>query len=956
MLFPVACFAQRQSELSTSPQARSLSNIAFDYYQKGDYTKAIEYEGKALVIAEGVSAYLQCAISYGNLCTYYKSIGNITEAKYYINKALCYLDKSPDDAVYIHLMSELSDCYLQSGEYESALVLVNEMLPLLNEQTEEYSTFMLNLSNCYYYMGDYNKSIEILSDLLAKEENKSNNDWLFISSLLHNLAMSYQKMGKIRDAIWNEERSMQIKEDFWGNNHIKCAESMYFLGYLYLTVCNHDKATKLAENAARIIKRERGTLNIDYLDALRTLSLAYTDLKKKLETQQEILEILSIASWGQPNKYVYSCLNLAETYSKMDDKKKMEETVDLIRNNQNVQKFLEKDHRCYIQYLNRLAGCYFNLSDYEKAVAIGEEMLEKCKSIYGDNVGYYSDCIMTLYMIYTKAQKIDDSLKLLKNTRLFELLDSELKKNTSLLSYQNRISYWKQNSGIFCYFIPLIALGTNDDYFISLAYDISALKTKGYLLNYETNMSDLIKKHGDAAMKRLYDSYLSNRSLLSREYEESRKDSISKVLYEQEDRIWQNLKKQNLIERTDVTWRDIQENLNDEDIAIEFISSHDDKGTPYNMALLLRKNYSSPKLIYLENFPKIKKYSLKNETDSLFLTIWEPMMEDLDGVKNIYFSPSDMIYNTPIEYLADLKGQSMNERYNIYRLSSTQKLVDPRKVIKYETSVLYGGLNYEWEMSNSFAGRKNNHRQMQMDRGLELSLTNRSGFEPLPNTIKEVNEIAGILSKSNVSCVTYTGSDGIEESFKNLSEKRCNIIHIATHGMFVDLDTDNAFLSANNLGFIDDKRSFLYEEDAALARSFLVMSRGNGLSQHCVIPPGIDDGILTAQEIANIDLEGIDLVVLSACQSALGIINNEGVYGLQRGFKKAGANTILMSLDKVDDEATKILMVEFYRNLMDGKTKHQSLKDAQKFLRQVDNGKYDNPEYWASFIMLDGLN
>ena len=152
MLFPVACFAQRQSELSTSPQARYLSNIAFDYYQKGDYTKAIEYEGKALVIAEGVSAYLQCAISYGNLCTYYKSIGNITEAKYYINKALCYLDKSPDDAVYIHLMSELSDCYLQSGEYESALVLVNEMLPLLNEQTEEYSTFMLNLSNCYYYI------------------------------------------------------------------------------------------------------------------------------------------------------------------------------------------------------------------------------------------------------------------------------------------------------------------------------------------------------------------------------------------------------------------------------------------------------------------------------------------------------------------------------------------------------------------------------------------------------------------------------------------------------------------------------------------------------------------------------------------------------------------------------------------------------------------------------------
>ena len=83
---------------------------------------------------------------------------------------------------------------------------------------------------------------------------------------------------------------------------------------------------------------------------------------------------------------------------------------------------------------------------------------------------------------------------------------------------------------------------------------------------------------------------------------------------------------------------------------------------------------------------------------------------------------------------------------------------------------------------------------------------------------------------------------------------------------------------------------------------------------------------------------------------------DDSIMGLQRGFKIAGANTILMSIDKVDDEATKILMVEFYRNLMRGNTKHQSLKDAQKHLRQVENGKYDKPEYWASFIMLDGLN
>ena len=117
------------------------------------------------------------------------------------------------------------------------------------------------------------------------------------------------------------------------------------------------------------------------------------------------------------------------------------------------------------------------------------------------------------------------------------------------------------------------------------------------------------------------------------------------------------------------------------------------------------------------------------------------------------------------------------------------------------------------------------------------------------------------------------------------------------------------------------------------------------------------DGILTAQEISKLDLRGTSMVVLSACETGKGdIMQGEGVLGLQRAFKKAGAKTILMSLDKVDDEATRILMVEFYRNLMNGKTKHKSLQDAQNYLQKVENGKYDDPKYWASFIMLDGLN
>jgi len=228
----------------------------------------------------------------------------------------------------------------------------------------------------------------------------------------------------------------------------------------------------------------------------------------------------------------------------------------------------------------------------------------------------------------------------------------------------------------------------------------------------------------------------------------------------------------------------------------------------------------------------------------------------------------------------------------------------------------------------------------------------------LYNTKVEISEIGETLKKGNISISMYSDTYGTEESFKGLSGKGMNIIHLATHGMYIGASEAESKKKNTNLSFIqlDDYDNGLIQEDKSLTRSFLVMSGGDMLPTHTIIPENMEDGILTALEISKMDLKELDIVVLSACQTALGDIDNEGVYGLQRGFKKAGANTILMSIDKVDDEATKILMVEFYKNLMSSKTKHQSLKDAQKYLRQVDNGRYDDPKYWASFIMLDGLD
>jgi CHAT domain-containing protein len=131
------------------------------------------------------------------------------------------------------------------------------------------------------------------------------------------------------------------------------------------------------------------------------------------------------------------------------------------------------------------------------------------------------------------------------------------------------------------------------------------------------------------------------------------------------------------------------------------------------------------------------------------------------------------------------------------------------------------------------------------------------------------------------------------------------------------------------------------------------MSGGESLSKMDSLPPNIEDGMLTAHEISQMQFNDLQLVVLSACETALGDINSEGVMGLQRGFKKAGAKAIIMTLWQVNDKATCILMTEFYRNLAKGDSIVTAFEKARNNLRGIK--EYSSYEYWAPFILLDAI-
>lgn len=295
------------------------------------------------------------------------------------------------------------------------------------------------------------------------------------------------------------------------------------------------------------------------------------------------------------------------------------------------------------------------------------------------------------------------------------------------------------------------------------------------------------------------------------------------------------------------------------------------------------------------------------------------------------------------------EGDLIGDKYNLYRLSSTRILAENKAKSKKESAVLYGGLKYDLGKDELIAeSRSANYHPTTVSRAF-INDNLRYGVKYLPGTLKEVEEISHNFS-GNTRLITDIS--GTEESFKSLAGSAIDIIHFATHGFFW---SEEDAQKRDYVTFLNPlNRANQSEEDKALMRSGLLFSGANIGLKGEELPDDVEDGVLTALELSNMNLGHVDMVVMSACESGLGETLGEGVFGLQRGFKLAGANTLLMSLWKVDDTATKMLMTEFYKHYLSGKSKQESLHLAQESLR--NSSEYSDPQYWAAFILLDGLN
>ena len=648
---------------------------------------------------------------------------------------------------------------------------------------------------------------------------------------------------------------------------------------------------------------------------------------------------------------------------------------------------VEQRNGPYDTWLCDLASYYNQLGQYDNALVYEGKhrkmsRFESAKSYYNQGVAYVGKMQLDSAICYLlKAEEIyriqhqskQHAFVLAKLLSCYlhtgeydkieyyidELIKSasnDLLSSFSDLTYNERSKYIELYSRLLGEQIPMYMYYVPTDKLEALAYD-ALLLIRGALLNSENNLRRVINERHDASLNKIWEELKADRYILSKEIEKdslSRKlnvDSLQKVIYSLEDSLIVKCKEYGDITRSmKLKWKDIQQHLAPNDIALEFLSFPINNDSVVYVVLSLRKDSEYPKMInlfeekQLTGFPDSLHYQCKEMAD----LVWKPLIPELEGVKNIYFSPSGALYNIGIEYLPGM------EDYNIYRLSSTRELVTGGKTKTKNRAVLYGGLNYDARFEKSAIEKSivmldEIFKERANVRGMGL----RGGKEYLEHTKEEIDIIAEEFDKVKWECLIDSAAMGTEESFKALSGKNIGCLHIATHGFYyAKEDADNA-----RYKFMLIDNDMISAEDKALTRSGLLMSGANHILEDEELPDNVEDGILTAKEIADIDLRGLNLVVLSACQTGLGDISQgEGVFGLQRGFKKAGANSILMSLWEVNDEATQILMTQFYKNLVSGQSKRQSLHSAQKYLREYNNGRFNEPKYWAAFILLDGID
>jgi CHAT domain-containing protein/Tfp pilus assembly protein PilF len=736
-----------------------------------------------------------------------------------------------------------------------------------------------------------------------------------VAKSLTNLGMLYSGLGEYAKAKPYHLQALEIRQNKLGSRHPEVAKSLWHLGILYRGLGDSKKAESYYRQALEIRKK---TLEPDHTDigySLRNLGNLYGDFGLLAKAESYFLQTLDI--WEKAR------FNVAPIQMNLGD-------------------------------------VYFRKGNFSKAESLYQSAFEKLNFKSNSKYqGLFDVYFNNMGSLNRNQGKTGEAAYFIRKAAASE--EKFLRQFLPALSEQGREAFFKGGS---------YTREKHKSFFAEEGIKTPALWAdlynhqlfyKGLLLNTSARWKQRIKTSGDIKLIRRYDEWeilqrkISRMLVASESSEQSGLDTLlekAELLEKELSQRSENFAKKE--DRKQRTWQEVQQTLKPGEAAIEMVrflkygiakvvtDTSDPKKPTYRIkgltdtvqyaALILTKTSFHPELVILPNGNNMEEkwynyyrnsIRMKQKDAASYRNFWQPIGSKLKGIKKVWFSADGVYHKLNLGTLQNpATGKHVMEELEIALLGSTKDLLTGKsEESENRLACLVGNPDFQPGTQTSAGAKSRSGPEISYyftpDPALEIS--------SLPGTQVELDSVAGLLEQKGWEVQQYTGSSAAEEKIKDSYKPR--VMLLSTHGFF---------------------RADTTPGSNPLLRSGLLLSGAAKTLREGRSGEG-EDGILTAYEAMNLNLDNTELVVLSACETGLGDIRNgEGVYGLQRAFQVAGARNLIMSLWKVNDEVTRELMVAFFKNWTNGMKKRAAFLKAQKEIQK----KYPDPYYWGAFVMV----
>ena len=862
----------------------------------------------------------------------------------------------------------------------------------------EYSAVLNNLGTLYYDSGKTDEGIEYLIKSLSYIPKTSPN---YINRLA-NLGMLYQNKGRFKEALQTAHEVL-LNTPKTDVNYFKRLSN---LSFLYSQIKLYHKALEYINQGYEIVKQNKNST--DYRLCIINLANTHLQLGDYEKAKNFALEAVNIEESKKVQfvDYDFSVALLADCYNYLS---KQSEALPLAL--EAVRLTAAKKGKTswdYFYSLGVLARIYEKTDQVAKALVCYQEFIDAAKTVWSPTEDRYISTLKNVIPLYNSQNQVDKSTALLKE--LAESMNTQVVYNLDVLDeYSKELfvnSFIKDYQPLL---FSQIKNGTQTDTdLLKYAYE-AELAIKGVVLgstqlfrqlaNKTQNMEQqsigtegVVKPNSKSENEssKLFKEWTNFKGIISNAYThknaQNHIDSLNNQLAVIEEKLIALMPEMQRLKRKITRFEDVKLKLAPDACAIEFVhfkyfSHQGETDTVLYGALIVRPDKSYPEFVYLctehelgnfmkntqnsnalqramtrgsaveKDVPKKptqakrqrpKRLQVQNDTEgsvALYNLIWKPLQTYLDKAtikgqpfQTIYYTPSGLLHRVAFAALSINETDLLSDNYDLYALSSTRELIDlnvDENLLKQTSNTplisLYGGIQYD-----DLKGEK-----PKIDSG-----NANAAWRYLEGTKREIDRISTLFMKKNIPFDLKEGLLASEDGFKAQNTeggKSSPILHISTHGFFFQNIKDSA-----------QKQSAFQTANNPLIRSGLIMAGANTVWLGGKPQEGKEDGILTAYEISNMDLSQTHLVVMSACETGLGDIQGtEGVYGLQRAFKMAGVDYILMSLWQVPDKQTAELMEKFYSNLLNGASIQSAFAKAQQSMKE----RY-SPFYWAGFVLI----